>query len=92
MNPRSADHVVSTPEKYLCNVAAVQMAHDWGVPSLAGTFGVDSPEPASWQLGRDSVYTALMCSLAGTDITIGLGMLKASTVLAPEQILFDDEI
>ena len=92
MNPRSADYIVSTPEKYLCNVAAVQMAHDWGVPSLAGTFGVDSPEPASWQLGRDSVYTALMCALAGTDITIGLGMLKASTVLVPEQILFDDEI
>ena len=92
MDPRSADYIVSTPEKYLCNVAAVQMAHDWGVPSLAGTFGVDCPEPASWQLGRDSVYTALMCALAGTDITIGLGMLKASTVLMPEQILFDDEI
>jgi trimethylamine--corrinoid protein Co-methyltransferase len=92
MDPRSADYIVSTPEKYLCNVAAVQMAHDWGVPSLAGTFGVDCPEPDSWQLGRDSVYTALMCALAGTDITIGLGMLKASTVLVPEQILFDDEI
>jgi len=92
MDPRSADYIVSTPEKYLCNVAAVQMAHDWGVPSLAGTFGVDCPEPASWQLGRDSVYTALMCALAGTDITIGLGMLKASTVLVPEQIIFDDEI
>ena len=92
MDPRSADYIVSTPEKYLCNVAAVQMAHDWGVPSLAGTFGVDCPELASWQLGRDSVYTALMCALARTDITIGLGMLKASTILVPEQILFDDEI
>ncbi len=92
MDPHSADYIVSTPAKYLCNVAAVQMAHDWGVPSLAGTFGVDAPEPATWQLGRDSVYTALMCALAGTDITIGLGMLKASTLLAPEQIIFDDEI
>ena len=92
MDPRTADYLVSTPEKYLCNAAAVQMAHDWGVPSLAGTFGVDCPEAASWQLGRDSVYTALICALAGTDITIGLGMLKASTVLLPEQILFDDEI
>ncbi|MFC1996386.1 trimethylamine methyltransferase family protein [Chloroflexota bacterium] len=92
MDPRSADYIVSTPEKYLCNTASVQMAHDWGVPSLAGTFGVDCPEPNSWQLGRDSVYTALMCALAGTDITIGLGMLKASTLLMPEQIIFDDEI
>ena len=92
MDPRSADYIVSTPEKYLCNVAAVQMAHDWGVPSLAGTFGVDCAESDSWQLGRDSVYTALMCALAKTDISIGLGMLKASTILVPEQILFDDEI
>jgi trimethylamine--corrinoid protein Co-methyltransferase len=92
MDPHSADYIVSMPEKYLCNVAAVQMAHDWGVPALAGTFGVDAPEPATWQLGRDSVYTALLCALAGTDITIGLGMLKASTLLVPEQIIFDDEI
>jgi trimethylamine--corrinoid protein Co-methyltransferase len=92
MDPHTADYLVSLPQKYLCNVAAVQMAHDWGVPALAGSFGLDAAEPATWQLGRDSVYTALLCALAGTDITIGLGMLKASTLLVPEQIIFDDEI
>jgi trimethylamine--corrinoid protein Co-methyltransferase len=92
MDPHTADYLVSLPQKYLCNVASVQMAHDWGVPALAGTFGLDAAEPATWQLGRDSVYTALLCALAGTDITIGLGMLKASTVLLAEQIIFDDEI
>lgn len=34
MDPITADYIVSTPEKYLCNAAAVQLAHDWGVPSL----------------------------------------------------------
>ncbi|MEE8391212.1 MAG: trimethylamine methyltransferase family protein [Anaerolineae bacterium] len=92
MDPHSADYIVSMPKKYLCNVAAVQMAHDWGVPSLAGTFGVDAEEPATWQLGRDSVYTALLCALAGAEMGSGLGMLKASTLLVPEQIIFDDEI
>jgi trimethylamine--corrinoid protein Co-methyltransferase len=92
MDPHTADYLVSLPQKYLCNVAAVEMAHDWGVPALAGTFGLDAAEPATWQLGRDSVYTALLCALAGTDITIGLGMLRASTLLVPEQIIFDDEI
>jgi trimethylamine--corrinoid protein Co-methyltransferase len=92
MDPHTADYLVGLPQKYLCNAAAVQMAHNWGVPSLAGTFGLDAAEPATWQLGRDSVYTALLCALAGTDITIGLGMLKASTILMPEQIIFDDEI
>ena len=39
-----------------------------------------------------SFKSLLMCALAGTDITIGLGMLDASTLLVPEQIIFDDEI
>ena len=92
MDPRSADYVVGVPAKYLCNVAAVQMAHDWGVPALAGAFGMGGSEPATWQLGRDSVYTALMVPLAGAEIVTGGGMLKASTRLVPEQIIFDDEI
>jgi trimethylamine--corrinoid protein Co-methyltransferase len=92
MDPTTADYLVSLPQKYLCNVAAVQLAHDWGVPALAGAFGLDADEPATWQLGRDSVYTALLCALAGTEMAIGLGMLKASTLLVREQILFDDEI
>jgi trimethylamine--corrinoid protein Co-methyltransferase len=92
MDPRTADYIVGIPEKYLCNTAAVQLGHDWGVPVLAGAFAMDSPEPASWQLGRDSVYTALMVALAGADMAEGLGMVGASTLLVPEQIIFDDEI
>ncbi|MFN2188081.1 MAG: trimethylamine methyltransferase family protein [Candidatus Promineifilaceae bacterium] len=92
MDPRSGDYLASLPGKYLCNAAAVQMAHDWGVPSLAGAFGVDCPEPASYQLGRDSVYTALLSPLSGADMVEGLGLLRASTLLLPEQIIYDDEI
>jgi trimethylamine--corrinoid protein Co-methyltransferase len=92
MDPRTADYIVSIPEKYLCNAAAVQLAHDWGVPALAGAFAMDGPEPATWRTGRDSVYTALLVALAGADMAEGLGMLRASTLLVPEQIIFDDEI
>jgi trimethylamine--corrinoid protein Co-methyltransferase len=92
MDPHTADYLVNLPEKYLCNAAAVQIAHDWGVPALAGAFGMNSPEPATWEHGRDSVYSALMCSLTGTELASGLGLLKAATLLVPEQIIFDDEI
>jgi trimethylamine--corrinoid protein Co-methyltransferase len=92
MDPRTADYLVSLPEKYLCNAAAVQLAHAWGVPALGGAFGMDSDRPAGWQHGRDSVYTALMVALSGADIVTGGGMLRASTLLVPEQIVFDDEI
>jgi len=92
MDPRSADYIVSLPGKLPCNAAAVQLAHDWGVPTLAGCFGLEASEPASWQLGRDSVYTALTVALAGAEMASGLGMLQGSVVLLPEQIIFDDEI
>jgi trimethylamine--corrinoid protein Co-methyltransferase len=92
MDPRTGGYIVSIPEKYLCNAAGVQLAHDWGVPALAGAFSMDSPQPDTWQLGRDSVYTAFMTALAGAEMAEGLGMLRASTLLLPEQIIYDDEI
>jgi trimethylamine--corrinoid protein Co-methyltransferase len=92
MDPRSGGYINATAEKYLCHTAGVQIAHDWGVPILGGAFGVHEEAPATWQHGRDSVYNALMVPLAGADLVVGLGMLRASTLLVPEQILFDDEI
>jgi len=92
MDPRSAEYMNAVPDKFLLHAAGVQVAHSWGVPILGGGFGSDSRQPASWQLGRDSVYTALMVALAGADTVVAMGLLRASTLLLPEQIIFDDEI
>ena len=92
MDPRSGGYITGISEKYLCNAGAVQIAHDWNVPSLAGAFSVDCPTPDSWQLGRDSVYTSLFTPLLGAELVEGLGLLRAATLLVPEQILYDDEI
>jgi len=92
MHPLSADYINTIAEKYLCHGAGVQIAHDWGVPILGGAFGVDCDEPVSWQLGRDNVYTALITPLAGAGFVVGMGLLRASTLLVPEQIILDDEI
>lgn len=77
---KTAEYINTIPEKYLCHGSSVQIAHDWGVPILGGAFGVDTEEQASWQLGRDSVYTALLTPLTGADIVVGLGLLKGSRV------------
>jgi len=92
MDPRSGRYIASIAEKYLCNAAAVQLAHAWGVPSLGGAFSADCAEPDTWRLGRDSVYTSLLTPLAGADMVEGLGLLRAATLLLPEQIIYDDEI
>ena len=92
MDPRSGNYITGIPEKYLCNAAAVQLAHDWGVPSLGGAYSVDCPNPDSWQLGRDSVYTSLYTAMVGSDLVEGLGLIRAATLLMPEQIIYDDEI
>ena len=92
MDPRSGSYITGISEKYLCNAAAVEIAHDWGVPSLGGAFSMDCPVPDSWMLGRDSVYTALFTPLVGADLVEGLGLLNAATLLVPEQIIYDDEI
>jgi trimethylamine--corrinoid protein Co-methyltransferase len=92
MDPQTAGYIIGISEKYLCNAAGIQLAHDWSVPALAGAFAMDSPEPNTWKLGRDSVYTSLLAALAGADLAEGLGMIKSSTLLVPEQIIFDDEI
>jgi trimethylamine--corrinoid protein Co-methyltransferase len=92
MDPRSGDYIASISEKYLCNAAAVQLAHDWGVPSLGGAFSMDSAQPDSWQLGRDNVYTSLLTPFVGADMVEGLGLLRAATLLLPEQIIYDDEV
>jgi trimethylamine--corrinoid protein Co-methyltransferase len=92
MDPHSADYVNTLAEKYLSHIAGTQIAHDWGVPILGGAFGTQYAEPNSWRQGRDSVYNSLMVPLAGADFVVGMGLLKASTILLPEQIIFDDEI
>lgn len=91
MDPRTGEYIASIAEKYLCNTAAVQLAHDWGVPSLGGAFSMESPEQGSWHLGQDSVYTSLLTPMVGADMVEGLGLLRAATLLLPEQIIYDDE-
>jgi trimethylamine:corrinoid methyltransferase-like protein len=74
LDPSTGGYIVGIPEKYLCNTTEVQFAHDWGVPALAGAFAMDCPEPYTWQLGRDSVCTALMVAQADADLAEGPGI------------------
>jgi trimethylamine--corrinoid protein Co-methyltransferase len=69
----------------------VELAHLWGVPTLAGVFGTDALEPG-WQQAAESAAGLLLCVLCGADTGAGLGLLEGCTVLYPEAIVLDSDI
>jgi trimethylamine--corrinoid protein Co-methyltransferase len=69
----------------------VELAHHWGVPSLAGIFGTDAPLPG-WQSAGDAASSLLLCALVGAETGSGLGLLESCTLLYPEAVVLDSDI
>jgi trimethylamine--corrinoid protein Co-methyltransferase len=87
MHPRTGDYLCAAPYVY---AIGVELAHMWGVPALAGTFGGDAPAPG-WEHSR-SADGVLLCVLCGAETGSGMGLLKGSTLLYPEAIVLDTDI
>lgn len=90
-DPRTAAYVgypLNTPSRY----APVEIAHHWGIPSLAGAFGTDAREPASWQSAAEITMDPLLVGMSGAEIVTGLGLRETYTLLYPESIILDDDI
>jgi trimethylamine--corrinoid protein Co-methyltransferase len=86
-HPRTGAYLSSSSLVY---AIGVELAHMWGVPTLAGTFGGDAPEPDSWKVGEGS--GAMLCALCGAETGSGMGLQQGSTVLYPEGLVLDAEI
>ncbi len=69
----------------------VELAHMWGVPTLAGTFGGSASKP-SWESGMYGGAASLLCALCGAETGSGMGLLQGSTLLYPEGLVLDAEI
>lgn len=69
----------------------VELAHMWGVPTLAGTYGSDAYEPG-WDMAMGGGKTSLLCALCGAETGSGMGLLRGSTVLYPEALVLDTEL
>jgi trimethylamine--corrinoid protein Co-methyltransferase len=87
MHPRTGDYLCASSLVY---AVGVELAHMWGVPTLAGTFGGDAPEPGFWGMGDGA--GVMLCVLCGAETGSGMGLLKGSTVLYPEAMVLDTEI
>jgi trimethylamine--corrinoid protein Co-methyltransferase len=86
-HPRTGAYLSSSSIVY---AIGVELAHMWGVPTLAGTFGGDAPEPGSWKVGEGA--GAMLCALCGAETGSGMGLQKGSTVLYPEGLVLDAEV
>jgi len=91
MHPHTGAYLASAWEGTLLYPVGVEIAHNWGVPSLAGVFATDGQVPG-WQSAGDGASSLMLCALTGADTGSGLGLLESCTLLYPEEILLDSDI
>jgi trimethylamine--corrinoid protein Co-methyltransferase len=91
MHPRTGAYLGTAWEAELFYPAGVELAHMWGVPTLAGIFGTDALIP-SWQSAAESGACLLLCAMCGAETGSGLGLLEGCTLLYPEELVLDTDI
>ena len=91
MHPRTGAYLSSTLESSMFYPIGVEMAHHWGVPSLAGVFGTDGQVPG-WQSAAEAASSLMLCALAGAETGSGLGLVESCTLLYPESIILDSDV
>jgi trimethylamine--corrinoid protein Co-methyltransferase len=90
-DPRNGNYVgysIDSRARY----APVEMAHHWGLPSMAACFGTDSPTAGTWQAGAEVALDPFLGGLAGPELVTGMGLDRTYTLLYPEAIILDDDI
>jgi trimethylamine--corrinoid protein Co-methyltransferase len=91
MHPRTGAYLGTAWEAELFYPVGVELAHMWGVPTLAGIFGTDA-DRTGWQQAVDSAAVLLLCALCGAETGSGMGLLEGCTVLCPETVILDTDI
>jgi trimethylamine--corrinoid protein Co-methyltransferase len=91
MHPRTGDYQSSTFEGSLLYPLGTEIAHRWGVPTLAGVFGTDAQVPG-WQSAAEAESSLMLCALTGAETGSGLGLVESCMLLYPESVLLDADV
>jgi trimethylamine--corrinoid protein Co-methyltransferase len=91
MQPRSGGFQTSAWEGTLLYAVGVELAHNWGVPALAGVFGTDALTPG-WESAADAASSLLLLAMAGAETGSGLGLLESCRLFYPEAMILDADI
>jgi len=89
MHPRTGDFLGGDWDAGMFYLAGVELAHMWGVPTLAGT-GTEAPT-LNWESAVGMAASILMCALCGAETASGLGLRETCTLLYPEALVLDSE-
>ncbi len=89
MHPRTGAFLGSTWEAQLFYPVGVELAHMWGVPTLAG-IGTEAAT-SSWDAAVGLAANILLCALCGAETASGLGLRETCTLLFPEDLVLDTE-
>ncbi len=87
LHPRTGGYMSASSLAY---AVGVELAHMWGVPTLAGTFGADAATIDTWETGGGA--GGMMCVLCGAETGSGMGLRKSSTILYPEALVLDSVV
>ena len=90
-DPRNAAYV-GYPLDQRVRLAPVEIAHHWGIPSLASAFGTETPALDDWQSAAEVALDPFLVGLSGAEIVTGIGLRDTYTLLYPEAIIFDEDL
>jgi trimethylamine--corrinoid protein Co-methyltransferase len=90
MHPSTADFMGSAWEASLFYSGGVELAHMWGVPTLAGV-GTEAAT-SGWESALGIASSMLLCALCGAETGSGLGLREVCTLLTPEALVLDSDI
>jgi trimethylamine---corrinoid protein Co-methyltransferase len=91
MDPRTGAYLATSWEGEIAYVVGVELAHAWGVPTLAGVYGTDARTPG-WQAAAEAAVALTLCALAGAETGSGMGLLESCTLFTPEQLVLDADL
>ncbi|OGS42849.1 MAG: hypothetical protein A3K67_03570, partial [Euryarchaeota archaeon RBG_16_62_10] len=83
---RTGIFLCGTPEGILMDVAAIEMARRYSVPSCAGGPS-NAARSLSAEAGYETAMTAMASLLAGADLMVGLGGLDRAAMMSLEKLV-----
>jgi trimethylamine--corrinoid protein Co-methyltransferase len=90
MHPRTGAFLGSARETDLFYSTGVELAHMWGVPTLAGA-GTEAAT-SGWESAVGIAASMLLCALCGAETASGLGLREVCTLLSLESLVLDSDI